>query len=158
VASTPVGRRWTATSRSTSRPVVVATSATSKPWNANRNASRFAEHDRPAQPDFEDTQRQCLEHRGLLGRPRAPDVVVVAAERGVAGTGPGTPWPAVGSDGDVAHPTQCGRPNGGAPSPEHVREAPASAIHVFLDSGHVLRDKSGGSPRQGGGDGTQLAS
>src|SRR5581483_7839690 len=55
----------------------------------------LAEHDRPAEADLEDAQRQRLEHRRLVVRASAPYVVVIAAKRGISGPGPWTPRPSV---------------------------------------------------------------
>ena len=62
----------------------------------------FAEDDRPAQPGLEHAQGKRLEHGGLVQGADAPDLVVVAAERGAARSSPRAPRPAVGSDDDVA--------------------------------------------------------
>jgi hypothetical protein len=48
----------------------------------------LAEHDRPAEPGLEHPQRERLEQRRLVVRARAPDLIVVAAEGGVAGPSP----------------------------------------------------------------------
>src|SRR6266849_5788109 len=66
----------------------------------------LAEHDRPAQPDLEHAQSERLEHRRLVIGAGTPDLIVVTAERGVAGAGPGAAWLAVVSDDHVAaHPS-----------------------------------------------------
>src|SRR6266568_7177688 len=46
------------------------------------------EHDRPAQPDLKHPQGERLKHRGLVVGAGTPDIVVVAAEGGIAGAGP----------------------------------------------------------------------
>ena len=68
------------------------------------------EHDRPAQPDLEHAQGERLEHRGLVVGAGTPDLVVVAAEGGIAGAGPGAAWlPVVPDDHVAAHPTSSRR-------------------------------------------------
>src|SRR5207244_11542943 len=65
----------------------------------------LAEHDRPAQPHLEHTQGERLEHRGLVVGAGTPDLVVIPAERGIAGTGPGAAGlPAEPDDHVAAHP------------------------------------------------------
>src|SRR6266852_5625132 len=71
----------------------------------------LAEHDRPAQPDLEHAQCERLEHRGLVVGARAPGLVVVADEGGIAGAGPGAAWLSVQPDDHIAaHPTACAQP------------------------------------------------
>ena len=92
------------TSRSTSRSVIAATRATSKPWKAIPNASA-SEHDRPAEPGLEHAQGERLEQRRLVVGARTPDLVVVAAKRCLTGSGPATTHLAVVTDDHVvAHP------------------------------------------------------
>src|SRR5207244_3290179 len=63
------------------------------------------EHDRPAQPDLEHAQGERLEHRGLVVGACTPDLVVVAAARGIAGADPGAAGLAVVPDDHIAaHP------------------------------------------------------
>src|SRR4029077_1357497 len=62
------------------------------------------EHDRPAQPYLEYAQGERLEHRGLVVSAGTPDLVVVAAEGGIAGAGPAAAWlPVVPDDHGAAH-------------------------------------------------------
>src|SRR6266542_753934 len=79
----------------------------------------FPEYDRPAQPDLEHAQGERLEHRRLVVGAGTPDLVVVPAEGGIAGAGPGAAWlPVVPDDHVAAHPA-LQRP--GPPAPESPR-------------------------------------
>src|SRR6201989_1202719 len=71
---------------------------------AKRRAETLApaEHDGPAEADLEHAQRQRLEQPGLVERARAPDLVVVARERGIRRARPGAAWLPVGPDDHVA--------------------------------------------------------
>src|SRR5258705_2070064 len=89
-------------SRSTSRPVIAATLAGSKPPKGLPERVPFPEHDRPAQPDLEHTKGECFEHRGLVVAADTPDIVVVAREGCVAGAGPDAAWLSVVADDHVA--------------------------------------------------------
>ena len=60
------------------------------------------EHDRPAQPDLEHAQGERLEHRGLALGAGTPNLVMIAAESGIAGAGPGAPRPPVVPDDHIA--------------------------------------------------------
>ena len=48
----------------------------------------LSEHDRPAQPDLEDAEGECLEQGGFFVGAGAPDLVVVATQPGIAVTCP----------------------------------------------------------------------
>src|SRR5690242_733313 len=88
------------------------------------------EHDRPAQPDLEHSEGERLEHRGLVVGAGTPDFVVVAAEGGIAGAGPGAAWLAVVPDDHVAaHLSSCGCP--ALPAPESPRLLPSVARRTF---------------------------
>src|SRR4029077_2859411 len=60
------------------------------------------EHDRPAQTDLEHAQGKRLEQRRLLVGAGTPDLVVVPAEGGIGGGGPGATWHSVVPDNHVA--------------------------------------------------------
>src|SRR5690348_6616595 len=74
------------TNRSTSRAVIAPTLATWKPRNAARSASRSPNTTDQLSPP-RTPQGQRLEHRGLVVGAGTPDLVVVAAQGGVAGVG-----------------------------------------------------------------------
>ena len=98
------------TSRSTSRAVIAATLATSKPRNAFRNASRFPNTIAQLSPTWNTPRVSASNMRGLVVGAGAPDLVVVAAEGGVAGAGPGAAWlPVVPDDHVAAHPALASR-------------------------------------------------
>ena len=102
------------TRRSTSRPVIAATFVDIEAPECLPERVSLPEHDRPAQPDLEHSQGERLEHRRLVVCAGAPDLVVIAAERGVARAGPGAPWLAVVPDNHVAVHPAAGRDCHGA--------------------------------------------
>src|SRR4029077_628977 len=52
----------------------------------------LGEHDRPAQSDLEYAEGERLEYCGLVVGAGTPDLVVIAAEGGIASASPGTAW------------------------------------------------------------------
>ena len=92
-------------SRSTSCSVMEATLRDVEVVEGSPESVALTEHDRPTEPGLKHAQGKRLEQRRLVVGARTPDLIVVAATRGIAASSPGTARPAVVTDDHVvAHP------------------------------------------------------